>query len=195
MKLEWYQACIWIDLFFNRYVKTYLLPDKTKESKRKTSYRKATLNPEFDEQVKVRLRFKLCTCLFRSSYPCNFFLFYLCLTIPCLLLFLFFLLFSTWYPKANWTLASCLSQFGIMWPSDTTFSSAKLTSHSRRTTSMTQLPNGILCTRKWALFENIPQTKKPLLFCLHCKSITRYQALIRKKTRFRNYLYLSKALW
>lgn len=152
MKLEWYQACRWMDLFFNRYVKTYLLPDKTKESKRKTAYRKATLNPVFDEQVKVRHHFSV------SYYSSSF-------SPP------FFLLFSMWSQKANWTLASCLSQFGIMWPLDTTFSSAKLTSHSRRTTSMTQLPNGILCTRKWALFENIPQTKKPLLVCLHCKSL------------------------
>ena len=35
------------------YVKTYLLPDKTKSSKRKTGIQRRTLNPEYDEILKV----------------------------------------------------------------------------------------------------------------------------------------------
>lgn len=35
------------------YVKTYLLPDKSKHSKRKTEIRKKTLNPVFKETLKV----------------------------------------------------------------------------------------------------------------------------------------------
>uniref|UniRef100_UPI00398ED4BE synaptotagmin-like protein 1 isoform X2 n=1 Tax=Pristiophorus japonicus TaxID=55135 RepID=UPI00398ED4BE len=37
------------------YVKTYLLPDKSSESKRKTSVRKKTLNPSFNEQLMYKL--------------------------------------------------------------------------------------------------------------------------------------------
>ena len=40
----------------NRYVKVYLLPDKSKSGKRKTKVKKHTLNPVFDETLKVRLQ-------------------------------------------------------------------------------------------------------------------------------------------
>lgn len=40
-----------------RYVKVYLLPDKSKSGKRKTKVKKHTLNPEFNETLKVRLTF------------------------------------------------------------------------------------------------------------------------------------------
>ena len=36
-----------------RYVKVYLLPDKSKGGKRKTRVKKHTLNPYFDETLKV----------------------------------------------------------------------------------------------------------------------------------------------
>jgi Ca2+-dependent lipid-binding protein len=39
-------------LFF-RYVKVYLLPDKSKSGKRKTKVKKHTVNPIFDEILKV----------------------------------------------------------------------------------------------------------------------------------------------
>ena len=42
-----------LDLFF-RYVKVYLLPDKSKSGKRKTKVKKHTINPVFDEVLKVR---------------------------------------------------------------------------------------------------------------------------------------------
>ena len=42
----------WIFGFF-RYVKVYLLPDKSKSGKRKTKVKKHTLNPVFDEMLKV----------------------------------------------------------------------------------------------------------------------------------------------
>jgi C2 domain. len=37
-------------------VKVYLLPDKSKSGKRKTKVKKHTLNPVFDETLKVRLQ-------------------------------------------------------------------------------------------------------------------------------------------
>ncbi|VDP67367.1 unnamed protein product [Echinostoma caproni] len=43
-----HQAC-------NPYVKAYLLPDKTKGSKRKTSYKKHTRNPVFEEELKYHI--------------------------------------------------------------------------------------------------------------------------------------------
>ena len=39
--------------FSNAYVKTYLLPDKSKNSKLKTTVRKKTLNPVYNETLKV----------------------------------------------------------------------------------------------------------------------------------------------
>ncbi|CAH8639867.1 unnamed protein product [Schistosoma margrebowiei] len=39
----------------NPYVKCYLLPDRTKGSKRKTSYKKATCNPVYDEEFKYHI--------------------------------------------------------------------------------------------------------------------------------------------
>lgn len=39
----------------NPYVKIYLLPDRDKQSKRKTSVHRKTTNPEFDETLKVKL--------------------------------------------------------------------------------------------------------------------------------------------
>lgn len=39
----------------NRYVKVYLLPDKSKSGKRKTKVKKHTLNPEFNETLKVSI--------------------------------------------------------------------------------------------------------------------------------------------
>lgn len=41
-------------VFFHRYVKTYLLPDKSTQSKRKTAVKKKTLNPVYDETFRVR---------------------------------------------------------------------------------------------------------------------------------------------
>ena len=38
------------------YIKTYLLPDKTKQTKRKTTVQKKTLNPCYDEILKVGVR-------------------------------------------------------------------------------------------------------------------------------------------
>jgi synaptotagmin-like protein len=38
-----------------RYVKVYLLPDRSKAGKRKTKVKKHTLNPLFEEILKVRL--------------------------------------------------------------------------------------------------------------------------------------------
>ena len=38
----------------DRYVKVYLLPDKTKGGKRKTKTKKNTLHPDFDEILTVR---------------------------------------------------------------------------------------------------------------------------------------------
>ena len=38
--------------FFNSYVKVYLLPDRSKNGKRKTKVKKNSLNPCFDETLK-----------------------------------------------------------------------------------------------------------------------------------------------
>jgi synaptotagmin-like protein len=40
------------DLFY-RYVKTYLLPDRTRTGKRKSKVKKHTINPVFDEILTV----------------------------------------------------------------------------------------------------------------------------------------------
>lgn len=39
---------------FSRYVKTYLLPDKARMGKRKTSVKKRTVNPVYNEVLRVR---------------------------------------------------------------------------------------------------------------------------------------------
>ena len=39
----------------NPYVKTYLLPDKSKHSKKKTEVMRRTLNPVFDQTIKVKV--------------------------------------------------------------------------------------------------------------------------------------------
>lgn len=41
-------------VFFSRYVKTYLLPDKARMGKRKTSVKKRTVNPIYNEVLRVR---------------------------------------------------------------------------------------------------------------------------------------------
>ena len=40
-------------LLSSRYVKVYLLPDRSKSGKRKTKVKKHTINPVFDEVLKV----------------------------------------------------------------------------------------------------------------------------------------------
>lgn len=40
-------------LFYFSYVKVYLLPDKSKSGKRKTRVKKHTLNPIFEETLRV----------------------------------------------------------------------------------------------------------------------------------------------
>ena len=39
--------------FSDPYIKTYLLPDKSKVSKKKTAIKKKTLNPVYNETLKV----------------------------------------------------------------------------------------------------------------------------------------------
>ena len=54
----------------DRYVKVYLLPDKTKGGKRKTKTKKNTLNPDFDEILTVRMRSSYtCLCGYSSDHP------------------------------------------------------------------------------------------------------------------------------
>lgn len=50
---------------FCRYVKAYLLPDKSSHSKKKTSVKKKTLNPVFDQTLKVRAH----TLSFSTPFP------------------------------------------------------------------------------------------------------------------------------
>lgn len=42
-------------LDFSRYVKTYLLPDKSRQGKRKTSIKRDTINPLYDEFLRVSM--------------------------------------------------------------------------------------------------------------------------------------------
>ena len=49
-----FNLAVTIVLSVVRYVKVYLLPDKTKGGKRKTKTKKNTLNPDFDEILTVR---------------------------------------------------------------------------------------------------------------------------------------------
>ena len=51
-------------LFISRYVKGYLLPDRTKSNKRKTKTKKNTLNPVLGETLKARYFYKLCVTKF-----------------------------------------------------------------------------------------------------------------------------------
>ena len=63
--------------YSNPYVKTYLLPDKAKHTKQKTSVKKKTLDPVYDETLKVILA--LCVVhAFDRSHCC---LSLLCLTM------------------------------------------------------------------------------------------------------------------
>lgn len=39
----------------SRYVKTYLLPDKSRQGKRKTSIKRDTINPLYDEILRVSI--------------------------------------------------------------------------------------------------------------------------------------------
>ena len=45
------------------YVKTYLLPDKSKHSKKKTEIKKRTLNPVYQETLKVCVYMYVCACV------------------------------------------------------------------------------------------------------------------------------------
>jgi hypothetical protein len=58
-----------------RYVKVYLLPDRSKAGKRKTKVKKHTLNPLFEEILKVQ-DFFLLRCK-NSDVECIFFLYFL----------------------------------------------------------------------------------------------------------------------
>uniref|UniRef100_A0A4W5M115 C2 domain-containing protein n=1 Tax=Hucho hucho TaxID=62062 RepID=A0A4W5M115_9TELE len=50
------------------YAKAYLLPDKSSHSKKKTVVKKKTLNPVFDQTLKVRAPTQLSLC-FSISFP------------------------------------------------------------------------------------------------------------------------------
>jgi len=51
------------------YVKTYLLPDKHKQTKKKTGIKRKTLNPVFNETIKVSYLF---TCTFVQIFSLHF---------------------------------------------------------------------------------------------------------------------------
>lgn len=57
--------------FIHRYVKVYLLPDNTSHSKRKTSVKRKTLNPIYDETMKVSSEFFKCI-IFSEMYFSSF---------------------------------------------------------------------------------------------------------------------------
>lgn len=50
--------------FISRYVKTYLLPDKTRGGKRKTRIIKNTLNPVFEQTLRVG---PVLSCIYRGT--------------------------------------------------------------------------------------------------------------------------------
>lgn len=50
-----YSVQLLFSFFFFRYVKTYLLPDKARMGKRKTSVKKRTVNPVYNEVLRVRI--------------------------------------------------------------------------------------------------------------------------------------------
>ena len=58
-------------MFYFRYVKVYLLPDKTKASKKKTKVKHKTLNPEWNDIIEVRYS-TLCLLVTREKID-NFF--------------------------------------------------------------------------------------------------------------------------
>lgn len=53
--------------FISRYVKTYLLPDKTRGGKRKTRIIKNTLNPVFEQTLRVG---PVLSCIYRLRNFC-----------------------------------------------------------------------------------------------------------------------------
>jgi len=57
--------CLSCVCLLGRYVKTYLLPDKTKNGKRKTRVKKHTLHPIFDEVLKV---WRMTSCLHMMNF-------------------------------------------------------------------------------------------------------------------------------
>ena len=61
------------------YVKTYLLPDHSKSSKRKTAVQKKTLNPVFDQTLKVcEMLYTRENCAFCQKKVFEFTLYYVC---------------------------------------------------------------------------------------------------------------------
>lgn len=73
------------------YVKAYLLPDKSRQSKRKTSIKTNTINPVFNENLRVRecLCARMKMCIAWETVKCNEFCFcdhenvYRCLKKEC----------------------------------------------------------------------------------------------------------------